>query len=237
MKSKLFGQFDPKDEKNKQFVTDVKAACQLSEAQRRAIAQALPALIASRTAKETEDRTAQLEKETGATRLTLGHAADLAAFFMRQFLDDDLKSEAIEDWCVDLVELGILGDVDCPVLVSFLQELKDKAVPAVSKVRKQRLYGAGVFPSMRSCGTTVELRGVFEKPYRWGTPLAEYKPVIEEVVPIISVHITLDSGHNSDVAFQVTPEEISLLIDELTAAKIDAKLLSERLALAEPQVG
>ena len=82
MKSKLFTQFDPKDEDNKQFIADVKAACELSEGQRKAIAKALPDLVEVKTDKEKQDRIDQLEEESGATRILLAHVISIANFFL-----------------------------------------------------------------------------------------------------------------------------------------------------------
>lgn len=229
MKSKLFGQFDPKDEDNKQFLSDLKVACELSTDQRHAITDTLPHLLSLIKAKEKEEATDALQKQTGASQLLIGHVSDFAGFFLRQMLDDRLKDEPFTVWSSDLIELGVLNRDQESAFLALLQDLKERTLPTLSKVKKQRVYGSGVLPSLKSCGTTVELRGVFDKPYRWGTSLAEYKPVLEDVVPVISVHITLDSGAISEIGFQMTPDEADLLISEFSAARVNARILSERL--------
>lgn len=228
MKSKLFGEFDATDENNKQFISDLKAVCELPPAHRQAIADALPGLLAASTEKQMQDRTDTLQRDTGASRLLIGHVCDFAGFFLRQMLDDRLKDEPFADWSSDLVELGLLEKQQEESFLALLQELKERTLPTVSRVRKELAYGVGVLPSLKSCGTTVELRAIFDKPYRWGISLKDYKPVLEKVVPVISVRISLDSGEISDIGFQMTPQLTDILIDHLKAARVDADLLSRR---------
>ncbi|WP_461210288.1 hypothetical protein [Desulfocurvus sp. DL9XJH121] len=233
MKSKLFGEFDPSSETNKQFISDLKTIFDLDQRQRHAIANALPGLVSIRTEKEMEKRIEDIQSETGTTRLLIGHIFDIAGFFLRQMLDDRLKDEPHTDWSSDLIELGLLEQDQEAIFLAFLQELKERSVPELSQAKKERTYEAGVLPVLRSCGTTVELRAVFDKPYRWGTPLDKYNPILETVIPVISVRITLDSGETSDIGFQITPEVADLLINQLGAAKLDADLLLQKITIPE----
>jgi len=89
----------------------------------------------------------------------------------------------------------------------------------------RRRSATGVLPSLDELGVTVELRAVQQKKYEWGTPLADYKPCIGDLVGVASIHIGVDSGDRREFHFQVDERELQFLIDGLTAAKADLQAL------------
>ena len=109
----------------------------------------------------------------------------------------------------------------------FMRVMKQRIESDILPVKTKQMYEEGVLPSLRSVGTTVELRGVFDKVYRSGTPLENYSPELKSITPVISIIISVTRGDPKEFMFQATPREIDSLIDHFEAAKKRAEILQQ----------
>lgn len=233
MKSKLFtNHFDLKDEKNEAFTKDLCQLLALSEAQRASVLAVIPPLSRSTTGAEDKRILDALSAETGLTLLELNDVVGVSKFLASRMLDDETKDDTPEQWASDLVEADILNEQESEACRAVLELLRAEHVEELRAIRKGRAYSVGVFPSLRKAGTTVELRGVFEEPYDWGKPLDEYTPQLNDVVPVVSIHLAMNGGSPDEIWFQASPEELDLLINKLQGAKKAVDVLKSRAALS-----
>jgi len=232
MQSKVFDRFDPEEEKNKALETHLRVFLGLSDEQRVACVQALAELVLAQTKALTDAVLERLAKQTSCSALALGQVLHLFQFFLRQMRDDDTRSDTPKLWSEDLVSLGLATPPEAAIIEQWLTRVRDEVLPEVEPVLRQRLYAAGVFPSLTQFGATVELRAVQEKKYRWGLPVSEYVPRVLDIVGVVSVHVGVDQGN--DFWFQVGEHELDLIIDSLVAAKADLRALRESVKFARP---
>jgi len=232
MKSKLFSRFDLQDKDNEQFVKDLHQLLGLSEEQREFVLSAMPSLsraIVKAAEKKVLD---DLESQTHLKLVDIGHAVDIIRFFTRKMLDDVTEDDTPEAWAADLQSLKVLDAKQAEVFSKFLTRLKSDFLPELATIRKGLMYGAGILPSIKGGGTTVELRGVFDKTFSWGTSVEEYAPELRDLVAVVSVHLIFDQGLPDEIWFQATQDEIDLLISELQAARKQADMLKSRVTLS-----
>lgn len=146
----------------------------------------------------------------------------------------DLESTApLEDtpqiWQEDLQKLGFtFSDAEA----SRLHELHERIRHAESdmiEVIRRREYEVGVLPFYASVSTTVDLRGVPDPSH--GFPLTSVVSHFKSLVPIISVHMTLDAGNPDEVYFQGTVSNIKDLIEDLSLAVQNAETLLSQVEL------
>lgn len=235
MESKLFARFDPESQGNEQFAKDLEQVLGLPQAQLDAILREAPALARAQTQADMREVVVRLERD-GISPLTVQHATSLINFFARALLDEDTSADSPSQWAADLQDpdIGILAPDKASAFLEFVGRIKDDLLPELDSIRKQKTYGTGVLPSLKGGGTTVELRGIFREPYRWGSALSKYEPEVIGVVPVISVHIRLDAGTPNEIWFQATPEELDYLISEFQAAKTASAALQAHLREIEP---
>lgn len=226
MTSLLFKEFDPKSKKNEQFAIDLSHALDLDPNAVSTLVDALPVLAASATKVETERVTGPLFEQTGLGLLDLEHIANVARFFLSQFDDDRLSADTDEVWADDLETQGLIDETTRPRFAQFLTAVR-AIYPRYRRASRIDTYKVGVLPYLHSCGTTVELRGVFGKAYEWGNDLGDYVPELVTAVPVISVRIGLDSGTPRQIVFQATPENMKLLVTSFQAALRDADTLAQ----------
>lgn len=227
MKSNLFSSFNPKDKDNDAFIDDVKRLMETNEAQRNLLLQVFPQLYREESLPKREPLIKNLIQKTGLNRLAISSAYALISFMVSQLDNEKINAAADspESWTDDLISLGILEPGLAPTFTDFMRALKQQAEKELLAIRKERVYGAGILPSLAGVGTTVELRGIFDKDYDPGTPVAEYAPQMRGVTPIISIAIFVSRGYPLEFMFQATPHDVDILIGALEAAKKEVMTL------------
>src|SRR3989344_3709937 len=178
---------------------------------------------------KTERDELALEEGMVTSRLVPNRQTALAAYrfiryFFKIFADDSTKEDSPEDIVKDLEGIGLSSNITC--LIAKIIELIKQEAKWYEYNRLKESFSSGLFPSFRGIGTTVELRGVFNREIKYGEKVEDYakEAKLEEkspMVPVISIAITLDSGTPSRFIFQASPEETEWLIEELKASKIN----------------
>lgn len=229
MKSNLFSSFDPKNKDNDKFIDDLKRLMGANETQRNLIVQAFPELYREESVSKREPLMNNLAQKTGLDRLDIGSAYAFIEFMLNQLDNDrvDVAADSPESWTDDLLSLGILEPDLAPAFTDFTRAIKQQAEKDLLSIKKERVYEAGILPSLAGVGTTVELRGIFDKEYHLGTPIAEYAPQVRTVTPIVSILIHVTRGSPRDFMFQATLNDVDALIGTLEAAKKEVMTLCE----------
>jgi len=176
MKSRLFKRFDPKAVPENRFANDMAHMLSLSPEQWEIVVEALPTLLAARTPAERKPIVTNIEDKTGVPSFTLSRICSQAQFFLRAFHTDDRSAEAPSLWAEDLDDAKMIRPEDRTRFVEFMSLLKKKALEPVETLQRQRFTETGVLPSFTGSGTTVELRGVFEEDYKYGSSVDEIPP-------------------------------------------------------------
>jgi len=128
MESKLFSRFDFADVEDDQFSKNMKLLMSLDSAQRQQICEALPAISATRTQKETKPLIESLEEATGLPRTQIARACKQASFFLNVLNNDEVGDEDPQVWAADLVDGDVMQDGDVPGFLSFIKTLKDSVL-------------------------------------------------------------------------------------------------------------
>jgi hypothetical protein len=228
MKSKLFNRFDPKDVGDNRFAEDLAMLLSLTPEQWNSIVSALTPLLECRTSAERRPIVEKLEAATGLARTVLQRITNQAGFFLSALHHEDTRDEDSRSWACDLTEMELLTSDATERFALFIDCLRDQALSQIEAIQRKREAEAGVLPAFTGASTTVELRGVFKKDYKWGKDLDAFIPEIADVVPVVSVAISVDSGATKRFTFQATPAELEYLIKELQAAKKCAATLKDR---------
>ncbi len=233
MQSILFSRFDPTSKANETFIEDLRGIVECSLEQLDVILDSLPALARSRTTMETQTIVTEVLEKTGITRNIFNQVYGIANFVFNQLNDenDNIREDSPEYWTDDLVSLDMINQDSAEHFSCFFGKLKTVSEVALIDIKRTKLYDAGILPSYSSSGTTVELRGVFEKQYRMGMSIDDYSPNLVEMTPIISVSIKVDRGDPEQLMFQSTPKDLNILIKQLQASVKAASVLKDGVTL------
>lgn len=231
--SRLFSSFDPSDSDNAQFTKDLRALLDLTDEQAKALLEQFPAFRLARTPNRERQILDELEDLTKLSRLELSQSLNILTFFLDRLLADDVKEETtdttLKHWVHDLATLNLISRGQQEVLLCRLIPIAQEIAPKFASEIARRQFAGGVLPTLRGCGTTVELRGVLKRPYKWGLEgsQVQYEPEVTDLVGIVSIKLRVDEGEPSSFYFQVEEPELDLLIGSLTAAKKDLAALRE----------
>lgn len=225
MNSRLFSRFDPETDENRALKKDLRSLLGLSTSARDACIRRLPDFLLAQTPEHTRRVLEDLENEERVSGLQSTSAFQLGRFFVRAMLRESTREDPAQAWADDLVELDLLSRPESALFVEIVERIRRDVLPSVGPELRQREYATGVLPSLASCGVTAELRGIVEEKFHWGNPVDEYRPNLLGVVPVVSIHIGVDSGPQKDFFFQASKSELQLLIDSLLAARVDLESL------------
>jgi hypothetical protein len=153
---------------------------------------------------------------------------------MRELQDPDVGSDTPDAWVADLIDLGMISTEQAPAVSTLFKAVFDARVSGLFEMEQRRNREIGVLPYLKSVGTTVELRGVFDRSFRLGDDLGSYAPQLLSVTPIVSVSIGLDSGTPEGINFQASPDDLQFLIEVLKAAQHECRILRDGSVLAKP---
>ncbi len=149
-------------------------------------------------------------------------------FFFEKFYDEKTKEDTLEEIFSDLIVLGFKEEN--LLSIKKLLNLLKKESQWYEQHKLKKSFSAGLLPSFKGVGTTVELRGVFNRRIYIGEKIDSYIKDVKinkenPIVPIISIAITLDSGTPDRFCFQTSPGEVEWLIEELKSSLHKSKML------------
>lgn len=152
--------------------------------------------------------------------------------FLKSFSDENAKDDSPEIIIRDISKKLKIEEEELSSIKNLLTLIKQNVEWYKQKELKES-FEKGLFPFLKGIGTTVELRGVFNREIKLGEDINSYAKEIEinkenPVIPTISISINLDSGTPNRFCFQSSPENIEWLIEELKAALHKSKMLEEK---------
>ena len=225
MKSQFFSEFDLGHPANSGFKAHLDVMLRLDSTNVRKILALAKLKLLNEPKKQLDERLAALAKDAGVHETEAGNVLTVLWFMFRHLTRQE-KVDRPEDLSADVQAAGLVEEGDRPKLDALLTELVKEA-ERNRPLARRREYEAGVLPSLRSYGTTAELRAVFDSEYDESQEVDDYSPKLLSTVPIISVHIGVDTGTPEDFFFQATASELELLVKELQAALKEARILQD----------
>ncbi len=224
----LLRDFDPSD--REEFVHDLKILLALEGQDLDIVLETMDELASAASESELERVRARVYERVRRPAYRIDAALDVAQFLMGQLAmlvteqtGADPGAEAAA-WPDELLADESIDEADAASLRRLVPRLLAR-VGHYARREKRRRYAAGVFPSVTSIGTTVELRAVLQRDFELGEAPTSYAPVIEGLVPIVSVSLTL--GEDEVVRFQMEPRMLGHVIDALRAAQTAAEQLRQ----------
>lgn len=228
MKSRLFSAFDEKDEENKEFVRHLGRLVAMPVEDQNACLDAFPRFVRARTAAESHQVSRPVEAQTGDREAHILDIFRLLRFFLeKMMLDPETREDSVADWAEDLLKLGLIADDARGSFVGCIERLRDEILPMVRGDVLERIYAAGVLPTINEFGVTVEFRAVQTDKYRPDSAAADYTPNIVGMVPVASLHVGVDRGAVNDFCFQADERELDMMINALEAAKKEIAALKQ----------
>ena len=225
MESKLFDEFDPLDESNKQFRQHLVRLLELSEDDQRLCVEALADFAIADTRQANMHVVKSIQAHSKLSAVEILQALNLLYFFLKTMLKEATRSDLPEQWRTDLVNIGVLQEPHDAMFHTLTQRLRAQVLPRVERTLRRERASSGVLPTLKGVGVTVELRAVRENRYHWDTDIQYYRPKIIDIVGIASISIGVDEGTPEDFYFQVDERSLQRLIDSLIAAKRDLEAL------------
>ena len=153
--------------------------------------------------------------------------------FCEVFIHEKTKDENIDRVLGDLSNELKIDELELTKIKNLIEIVKIKS-PQYKSLKNISQSEAGVLPYLKGFNTTVELRGMFSREFGLGDNPDSYIKEVEvekNAIPIISVNIGFDSGNPDEIFFQATPEDLTLLINELKVAVEKAKILQKYFTL------
>jgi|GEM_PF-5417846 len=224
MKSRMFNKFDPNSKKNEQFLIDLKRLLSSSDGLLNEILDKVSDLYVVRTSSQRESIVDGISANTGKSKVEINYIVYILEFFIKNRLEDE-NSDTADDWLEDLKSLGVIELDEEEEFLRIAKVLIDDVVPKIEKDVKRQKFTTGLLPVLENIGATVEMRAVNENKFKVGQDLNNYVPRVSDIVPLVSLHIGLDTEEN--FYFQVSEEALDLMIDSLGAAKKDLSALKD----------
>lgn len=234
MKSALFYSISQDSDSARTLLLDLCTVLRLTGDQREACLSAICDVAESAMTRAQEREVSeQLALDQDIPRVDAAAVLRALEFLARQLANEEFAADSIEDLSADLQESAMaheidISDADILVFAELLTTLRESIVPEYKKIRTRKVHAIGVLPSLKSFGTTVELRAITEDKFRVGMSADEYEPEITGLVAVVSVRLTTDSGLADEFCFQASAEEFDVLIEALKATQKDLKKIELR---------
>lgn len=219
---------DPSSDVARSFSRHLQDLLNLSEDDIDKCLEAMPAIRLTRTKTQQHNAIDLLANKCAAETHSVLHAISVINFFVDGLLSDQLPEKDHETWADDLIEKKLLEPEQAGKFRSIIDILVQNRSNMQRQADEQR-SSAGVLPSFKTFGYTVEVRPVRKEVYHWGTELANYHPEILGTVQVASIHIGVDEGVVKDIYFQVDEAAVDEIISSLQAAKKDFEAFREYL--------
>ena len=226
MKSRLFYALASQPDVAPRLLDDLVVLLSLNAEQSQSIVHA----VLESTDKAITINQRQAIAESVGNKLGLGAVAAASAmeslkFILDQQLDETFGKDSAETLGKDLEEYGraanrSITQAQVDKFIELTKFLRVNVLPDYRKIRDRKTTATGVLPSLKTFGTTVELRAIVENLFRVGMDSAKYSPKISGVVPIVSIRIKTDSGSIDEFAFQTDEKVLAAFIEELKSAQV-----------------
>jgi len=232
--SKTFRFGFPEGEQFESFKEDVNTLKTFDQSKLTDVIKQIKIIILAKTGKEKYEIYNELIKSNLTDNYsTINSFHRIAKFFFKNFSDENTKDDAPEIITKDIAQKLNLKETELSTIQELLILIKKEADWYEQKELKES-FEKGLFPYLKGIGTTIELRGVFNREIKLGENIDSYSKDVEinkenPLIPTISVAITLDSGTPNRFCFQASPEHIEWLINELKAALHKSRILKEKL--------
>ena len=233
MKSRLITAIleDPNGSIASKFATHTKAALGVSDKDIALVVKALPDFMLAKSTAERRLLLEKLSKACSADLNVLVGTLNIFEFILASLMQEDLPQNEVDYWGGDLVEAKILSEADKAKFESLVKKVIAEVVPLLQPVSRRQRAQSGVLPAFSGLTFTVETRSVREKPYNRSLNVEEYAPKVVDVAFVASCHLAVDAGQIKDFFFQVSEEDIEVIIDILQAARKDMTALKGYLKL------
>lgn len=154
----------------------------------------------------------------------------LANYFLRILAHHVTSIDSSEDLTSDLVELKVIRADRIESVGDLLRCMKKRAKDFQRADLRERTK-SGVLPAFVGCGTTVEIRGVFERQLRLGEKALDLSSMADPIdhQTVVSVTIFLDIGAPDFFSFQSDPKALQYLVEKLQFALMQAEALERDL--------
>jgi hypothetical protein len=231
MRTMFFVGFDPNKDTNRAFLRELRCLISFDADKRGKLLKAVFDILDIRSEKARKDRVETLAKEIKIPLPDVYSALGSCNFLMESLARDENKADKPINLGEDLRELTGISAEETSRFVEVVENIKRDAVDKYKVQKKRKSFEAGVLPSFRGCGVTVEMRAVIDDKFGFGMDLEKYKPKIVGHAPVISVHLHTDSGVLDEFIFQASPEELQLLVDNLRAALTEAEAFKKYISI------
>lgn len=232
-KSRTFRFGFPEGEHLIAFKADINVLKESEESKIKDALEYVKKIFNSRTKKERfEIYDEAVESKAVGSHTVIYTLVRISRYFFEKFTEEDTKEDSPEIILDDIQKgLGIEKD-KLNTIKTLLELLKDEYEWYKQKELKED-FEKGLFPNLKGIGTTVGLRGVFNREIKFGETVDKYSKEVEindesPLVPTITMSITLDSGTPNRFVFQISPRNAEWLNEELKAALHKTKLLKEK---------
>lgn len=220
--------------KSSEFKADLKETIGLDLAICNEIAQIARKASLANTGSERKAVMSNLAILSKNLKIALSGPFGIISFFYKTFSSDPgidpSATDSPEDIVSDFADLEIIPtDTDSSKFLHLLTALKQFAIQDKPK-RLTEKFLKGMFPTLNSIGTTVELRAILDPPYDPSLPVSDYTPNVSKLIAIASINLKLDNHPHSPFFFQATVPEIQQIIDRLQATIREMTTLDERHA-------
>ena len=152
-------------------------------------------------------------------------------YFLKKFNDEKNKVDTPEVIVQDICNELDYKQEELKSIIKFLELIKEESA-WYDKYKLTKSTSLGLLPYLKGIGTTVELRGVYNREIDFGEKVEDYKKSSKiysdnPIVPVITIALSLDSGTPNRFCFQSSPQRIVWLIEELKAAIYKLELLEK----------
>lgn len=231
-KSRTFALSSPEGENLENFKSDVELLCTIEPSKGNSVLTYAKEFIIAKTKRDEVHILDDFIKSESIPRHVALAAYRFVHFFFGKFTDETTKDDTPEEILADIMSLGVTIE-SISTIEKFLALIKQEA-GWYEDYKLKKSFQEGLFPYLKGIGTTVELRGVYNREIRYGENTEEYEKEVKleekgATIPVISVAITFDSGFPDRVCFQATQDSIIWLIEELKAALHKVKMLENHV--------
>lgn len=237
LKSRFMQQLDLESDDAKVFVRGLKAVESLSENVLTELARGVPEIHRLRTSHQVQQF---IERQTSALGMPRGQAGQVVDHVMFPLLrafagkfGEAVKTDSPQALIEDLVGLGLISEGEKAKFLKMVTLLKTEIAPIYEKQQRLQSHAAGVLPSWKGIGATVELRAVLGSNYKMGDDVENYKPACVDIVPVASISLRVDQGEPERFYFQLTEHELKDLIDNLKATLKDLQEFKQHVTFSQ----
>jgi len=227
MKSKFFSRFNINDERNKEFVTDLRDFIGLEKKEADFLLSQVVPFSLCRYMYERDVLVEKIAKQRSLDLSRVKNSLAVLRFFLERIVDADFAGDSVDLWISDLKESEIMNSNEIGYFQNILKNVWSIALNDYKMERKKENALIGVLPNFQGVSHSVELRGVLENDYHPGMDIKSYSPQIIDVVPIISIRIAIQSESQKEMIFQASKRDIQDLINDLNIALMESDKLAK----------